>query len=385
MAKSLAIAADNLKPEVKLGVALSEFSQALDDKYRQQFIALRGASPRVPTPADVIRVTEELNREGAKTHRTWRPYSTRLCSILHRIQIFASTGDVAIGGAQNMIASGDQVALKDDAGLMSVSEIRDLILRASRVEDKIVIVIDALEEYEREEIDDVSHFVAELMTERTVLACCSSRPGSDYQKRFLSITTSIQKHHISLDNASRSGEIQLFIDAEIERRVGKVLSEDLKDLIKAQLVAGAQRMYLWVSLQLEALFPGSPGIATNSDYIHDILCHLPANLPESFDQALSRISNKLYGNKPFKLVTAAERPLSLDEFRVALTVVPGITEWKGSMLPRDAKAVVYGSGGNLLEVDEETQTVHFIHHSAMVHILSTSTRDDTITLHFELN
>ncbi|KAK8067310.1 hypothetical protein PG997_014057 [Apiospora hydei] len=96
-----------LKPEVKLGVAISEFSQALDESYRQRFAALRGGSPRVLNPAEVIRVTEELNREGAKTHRTWRPYSTRLCSFLHRIQIFASIGDVCIGDAQNLIASGE--------------------------------------------------------------------------------------------------------------------------------------------------------------------------------------------------------------------------------------------------------------------------------------
>ncbi|KAK8017840.1 hypothetical protein PG993_014166 [Apiospora rasikravindrae] len=642
-ASALQHASCALKPEVKLGIAISEFSQALDDTYRQRFVALRGGSPRVLDPTEVIRVTEELNREGAKTHRTWRPYSTRLCSFLHRIQIFASIGDVCIGGAQSLIASGvwcairvclestigfltyfdklseilmhlgnswalhqdfaalfprsndlqaytsnyvtaivhlcrkavvfsrqptwkqftasltrsferefgplvseldqwgkliehrcymlatehliradhgavehtkalayslssasneqkrfllkqavlrsllpdqnhfetqwrrqrrkgtcpwllnhadyklweretqsyflwiegiigsgktvalanivadaslaqscayvfcssresrnardiigciayhfarkvpvddplwDQVVSKEDAGLMSVSEIRDLIFTASPVQDKIVIVIDTLEECEQDEIDDVSHFLASLMEQRTVLVCCSCRLESDCQKRVLRVTPSVQQLHILLNNDLRAGEIEHFIDAEIERKTaGKDLDQDLKGFIKAQLIAGAQGMYLWVSLQLEALFPERPGTATNVDYIRNILCHLPASLPEAFDQALSRITTKRYGSNPFKLVTAAESPLTLDEFRVALTVVPGNTKWDGSKLPSDAKALVYDCGGNLLEVDEEHQTVHFIHHSAMVHLVSASSRDDTRSLHFEL-
>ncbi|KAK8104792.1 uncharacterized protein PG998_011825 [Apiospora kogelbergensis] len=643
MSKALVFAGP-LKPEVKLGVALSEFSQALDEKYRQRFVALRGSSSEPLNPGEVIRVTEELNQEGARSHRTWRPYSTRLCAFLHRIQIFASIGDVCIGGAQNLIASGvwcairvclestigfltyfdklsaillslgtswalhqdftalfprsrdlqaytssyvtavvqlckkavvfsrqsafkqftasltksfehefdpliselnqwgklieqrcyllaaehlvradenavermkalahslsstsktqqrfllkqavlrsllsnqnsfetqwrcqrrkgtcswllehpeykqwkqkkqsctlwlegrmgsgksvalanivadvslshpcayifcsskvsrtaqdilgciayhfarripaddqlwDQVVSKEDAGLLSVSEIEDLILRATRTEDTIFIVIDALGECDPDEIKDISNFLAQLMKERVVLVCCSCRCRLEISECFLSNTTSSQRVYISMDNESRWGEIEEFIAAEIERKtIGMTLDEDLKRSMKEQLTAGAQGMYLWVSLQLEALLPERPVTTTNVNDIYAILCHLPASLPEAFDQALSRITDKRYGNIPFKLVTAAKRPLTLDEFQLALTVIPGDTDWDESKLPSDPLTVVHCCGGSLLEVDEESQTVHFIHHSAMVHLVSKSSRLDTRTLHFKLD
>ena len=140
-----------------------------------------------------------------------------------------------------------------------------------------------------------------------------------------------------------------------------------------------------MSLQLEALLPERPVTTTNVKDICAILCHLPASLPEAFDQALSRITDKRYGSIPFKLVTAAKRPLTLDEFQLALTVVPGDTDWDESKLPSDPLTVVHCCGGSLLEVDEESQTVHFIHHSAMVHLVSKSSRLDTRTLHFKLD
>ncbi|KAK7965813.1 uncharacterized protein PG986_000090 [Apiospora aurea] len=572
MAKVLVLAG-SLKPEVKLGVALSEFSQVLDPKYRRRFEALRGGSPGLLNPAEVIQLTEELNQKGARSHRTWRPYSTRICSFLHRIQVFASIGDVCIGGAQNLIASGstigfltyfdklstilmnmtsswalhrdfaalfpqsrdlqaytssyviavvqlckkvvmfsgqptlkqftssltnsferefgpyiseldqwgklieqhcymlatehqihaeqsaverakalvhsvssasreqkrfllkqavlrsllpdqnhfetrwrrqrrkgtcpwllnhpkyrewkqesapedrlwDRVVSTEDAGLMSVSDMEDLILVASRVEDRIFVVIDAPEESDPEEIDDTFHFLAGLARKRTVLLCCSSRPESACQTRFHRIIDSMERISISLDNEARSEEIEQFIASEIERKAaGKDLDPELKSFMKAQLVGGAQGMYLWVSLQLEALLPERSGSTANLGDILELLCHLPASLPEAFDQALSRIRDRRYGSDLFKLVTAAERPLTVDEFRVALAVVPGDTKWDETKLPTNPKAVVYGCGGNLLEVDEEHQTVHFIHHSAMVHLVSDSSRDDTRALHFEL-
>ncbi|KAK8137474.1 hypothetical protein PG984_002967 [Apiospora sp. TS-2023a] len=280
----------------------------------------------------------------------------------------------------------EQAASKEDAGLMSISDIEDLILKACHVDDRIFIVIDALEECHPEEFGDVFQFLTGLMKQRKVLVCCLCRPESDCQRSFLRMVDSSERLYIRLDDAARSGEMEQFIEAEIERKASsRNLDQNLKAFIKTQLVAGAQGMYLWVSLQLEALFPGSSGTATNTDYIHDILCHLPANLPEAFDQALSRISNKRYGRKPFMLTTAAQRPLTLDEFRVALTVVPGKTRWNGAETLTDAKAIVYGCGGSLLEVDEEDQTVHFIHPSAMLHLESASSRDDTRTLHYDLD
>lgn len=116
--------------------------------------------------------------------------------------------------------------------------------------------------------------------------------------------------------------------------------------------------------------------------IHQILANLPRNLPEAFDQALYNIADKRYGSSIFKLVATSERPLKLEELRVALTVTPGNLRWDVTKLPSDGLSVVYACGGNLLEVDEERETIHFIHHSALVHLLSPPTLTEVSSLHF---
>lgn len=101
-----------LKPEARLGVALSEFAAALNERDRSRFTSMRAKSKKAPSADDVIRMTEELNREGARRHKTWQPYSTRLGAFLSGLQSLASLGDVVIGGSQNLIACGVWFAVR---------------------------------------------------------------------------------------------------------------------------------------------------------------------------------------------------------------------------------------------------------------------------------
>lgn len=98
----------SLPANLRLAQAVSEFAQVLDDPSKQKFRELQvQLSTTSPTNADVIKLTEELNREGAKRHASWRPAEgTRAGGFLRRIQQFAASGDVLIGGSQNLIASG---------------------------------------------------------------------------------------------------------------------------------------------------------------------------------------------------------------------------------------------------------------------------------------
>lgn len=58
-----------LKPEARLGLAISEFAQSLDDERRQEFQRMQTAKGSQISGWDVIRVTEEINQEGARRHR----------------------------------------------------------------------------------------------------------------------------------------------------------------------------------------------------------------------------------------------------------------------------------------------------------------------------
>jgi ankyrin repeat protein len=122
-------------------------------------------------------------------------------------------------------------------------------------------------------------------------------------------------------------------------------------------------------------------VTTDEDVIN-MLTNLPKDLPEAFENALSRIIDKRYGGTVMKFVAAATHPLKIDELRVALTVEPGEPIWHPTKLPNDGEELVSLSGGNLIEFDEEDNRVRFIHHSVLLHLFSPSSSAATLPYHF---
>lgn len=148
-------------------------------------------------------------------------------------------------------------------------------------------------------------------------------------------------------------------------------------------ISGTNRSrYLWVSLQLEAIFPTHRAHVMTDEDVLNILTNLPKDLPEAFENALSRIIDKRYGEPMMKFVAAATHPLKIDELRVALTIVPGEPVWHPLKLPQDGEELVSLSGGNLIELDEEDQQVRFIHHSVLLHLFSLPSSSATLRYHF---
>lgn len=90
----------------------SEFAQALDEDRKSEFRRMQSASNNSLSGLDVIKVTEEINKDGERRHSAWRPYGTKVYSFLSRLQLFASVGDVMIGGSQNLIATGVWCAVR---------------------------------------------------------------------------------------------------------------------------------------------------------------------------------------------------------------------------------------------------------------------------------
>ena len=109
MSKALAQAA-KLKPEIRLAQAISEFATSLEGPHRTTFKALQ--TQAAPKPVDVIKVTEEINRDGQRAHTAWKPYATRLVGILEKLQMISSIGDLLIGNSQNTMASGVWASVK---------------------------------------------------------------------------------------------------------------------------------------------------------------------------------------------------------------------------------------------------------------------------------
>ena len=136
--------------------------------------------------------------------------------------------------------------------------------------------------------------------------------------------------------------------------------------------------FLWVSFQLETICTQSTDAA-----ILSILDDLPKDLPETYNRHLAKLEYaKAFDphlcKKAFQILTAAQRPLTLEELRHAVSVVPGTTTWDSKMWVNDISRTINGCG-SLLIIDEEESTVQFAHHSIKQHLLSRPTASTTVS------
>jgi hypothetical protein len=103
--------AGQLKPEIRLAQALSEYEAILADDQKAKLRGYRQESP--PTAADVM-LTAELDRGNVGMGRSRRCIGPRFNNFLQSVQMFTSVVDVVVadGGAQPLIASAIWGAVK---------------------------------------------------------------------------------------------------------------------------------------------------------------------------------------------------------------------------------------------------------------------------------
>jgi hypothetical protein len=149
--------------------------------------------------------------------------------------------------------------------------------------------------------------------------------------------------------------------------------------IRDALLKGSQGMFLWVALQIESLCAMRTDAA-----IRDALADLPKDLPETFSRILQRSqgSGKPYQRPILELITIAHRPLTIEELREALSVVPGDAVWNSEKLLNDVYSTL-SCCGCLLTVDEEELTVRLVHHSVKQFLLNGFA--DSSNISFTLN
>lgn len=255
-----------------------------------------------------------------------------------------------------------------DISDLDMDELVDFVVSILPRDRSYCVVLDALDECSAQNVEEVVVAISKLLRSCRLHLCFSTRTESR-TSGIVSAHFEVQ-HKISMNSAGRYEELETYIDHEIDRRQAlRPLNPVLSKAIKQFLFSNANGMYLWVILQIEALFPryGGQRILCDAD-IRDMLEHLPADLPQAFDRALCGIVDDRYGSRVFEIVGSARRPLTLDEFCVALNVEPGNVKWDEATFPYDAHSLVYLSGGGLLEVDEEDLTVTYIHSSVLKYL-----------------
>lgn len=117
----------------------------------------------------------------------------------------------------------------------------DLVLDLLPEDRTYVVIADGLEDCPDADIADVISGLCRLIQERTVLLCYSSR--SDSRFHHVAKQRLAPDYKISLDDFNHDAEIEAYIVQEVTRRNSKRhLSSDLEELVKKQLIIGAQGM-----------------------------------------------------------------------------------------------------------------------------------------------
>ncbi|KAK1718239.1 hypothetical protein BDP67DRAFT_198581 [Colletotrichum lupini] len=338
--------------------------------------------------ADLVLTKGDASSGSAPTKQRPRTVSYFFCKSNNRKTLYV---DNILGSIAHQVLSSPVLAstfeqfLDRTDGSPTTSNTEayiQLILDITPPDWEGVFVLDGLDEAPHEEMDDLFMQMKRLMNARHIRLCCSSRPTSRCKRiaeSMIRINTTL-----SMEHADRSGDILSYISAEMERwKLVRPFSAELERLITKQLLVGCQGMFLWLSLQIEAICPKYTQELRSEADILNIINNLPRNLPEAFDQALLRIPDHRYDSRIFQLVAAADPCLSVDELRVAVNVEPGILAWNSSSLVGSGHALASQYGGSLLDIDEEDLGVRFIHHSALLHLAGCPAIQTAAPFHFD--
>jgi hypothetical protein len=262
--------------------------------------------------------------------------------------------------AKQILSSAEDFANITEAGQMTMNsnDILSLICRVIPKNRKIYVVLDGLDLCDRLAKEEVVGFLRNLQDELCVLVCISFRqepnavPDAELQE--LRLTTAVSLP----DNRA---DIEIFVEAELARRLDNrsLTVGDPKFVLEIQdaLLAGSKGMFLWVSLQIESICSSQ----TDAE-IREVLAHLPDDLSEIYARIVRKQQGpaRKYQDRIFQLMIAAQRPLSAEEMREALSVTPGDTTWSAAKLIHDVFSAL-AMCGCLVIVDEEELTVRFVH------------------------
>ena len=249
---------------------------------------------------------------------------------------------------------------------LDVEEILDLLQLTLPADFTAYVVLDGIDDCDRTEREQLIHHLHKLQSIFKVLLCVSHRVESNsllnyYLGKFRAATST------SIPN--NNPDIEDFIEAELESCIKsrKLLLGDPSLILEIRdaLQAGSKGMFLWTALQIDSLC-----YMKTDDTIRQALRDLPKDLSETFSRILdrSRELGEPYQKRILEVVTAARRPLTAEELREALSVVPGNATWNPAKGLNDVFSVLTCCGSLLIK-DEEDFTIRFVHHSVKQFLL----------------
>jgi ankyrin repeat protein len=243
----------------------------------------------------------------------------------------------------------------------------ELLFQGCSSNTKAYFVLDGLDECDIQEKEKLVEAISTIQNRLKILVCSSFREEAN--NGLQSITNQLLATRV-VPLPDENPDIESFIKADLERCLHKKLltvgEPTLILEIQNALSKGAQGMFLWVALQIQSLCD-----MKTDRTIREALANLPKDLSETYARILrkSGSSDPSLQAKTLQLVLAAQRPLTTDELREALSVTPGDTDWDPSQILNNIYSAL-ACCGCVLMVDEEELTVRVIHHSVKQYMLN---------------
>ncbi|GES64091.1 sex-determining protein fem-1 [Aspergillus terreus] len=196
---------------------------------------------------------------------------------------------------------------------------------------EVVCIFDALDECQdndqrpdrRRFIEAVKNLYGDGRQKCKLKFLITSRPYGDIRSAFRELTDQMPTIHLSGEGEPEVEKISREIDLVIESRVydiskKKSLDPDERQFLQEQLTARPNRTYLWVSLTLNFI-EGIPGFTKGNvrRAVHD---EIPDTVDGAYNKILSRSPDQAKARRLLHIITAAKRPLSLQELSLCMAL-----------------------------------------------------------------
>ncbi|KAL3439736.1 ankyrin repeat protein [Aspergillus insuetus] len=191
---------------------------------------------------------------------------------------------------------------------------------------EVICLFDALDECLEDDrkklIQAIESLYLHNLGKRNLKFLITSRPYDHIRRVFFRLEKTLPTIRLSGENEENIEKISSEIDLVIQERVRDIgeqnsLQPEECNFIIKQLTTVPNRTYLWVSLALYA-------VESTADFskagIHRVIHEISGGVNAAYTQILNRSPNHVKARKMLHIVTAVERPLTLEEISLALAV-----------------------------------------------------------------
>ncbi|OQE21175.1 hypothetical protein PENSTE_c012G03144 [Penicillium steckii] len=279
--------------------------------------------------------------------------ATAMSAILH--QLLSQRGELIPYAMKDYNAEGQNLP-------QLFQKLWNILLKAAddSKAGEIVCILDGLDNSVSEENNSRLKFIV------------TSRPYIDIERRFADLIRQFPEIRLSgeKETESISREIDKVIRSKLEKLSNDLnLSTTERYTLEKELLSMPQRTYLWATLVFEIL---NKTVRPTSRKLKEIIGSIPPTVDAAYESILSKIDDKTQARKLFSIVVAANRPLTLSEMNVALTIDDDHKSYEELEEDLDDKArfesTVRAIGGLFISIKD--QRVYLIHQTARQFLLA---------------